>query len=118
LTIVTPDGQERHSRYTAHGTQVEARVAEFTIPGIYRLQGPSGRDLLAVNATRSESNFEKLQPADLRTRLQPLSLNFEEESALDRVADTHPLPMKELSGIFMLALVAVLMVENVYANRF
>ena len=118
LTIFTPDGQERHSRYTAHGTQVEARVAEFTIPGIYRLQGPGGRDFLAVNATRTESNFEKLQPADLRTRLQPLSLSFEEESALDRVADTHPLPIKELSGIFMLALVAVLIVENVYANRF
>jgi hypothetical protein len=50
--------------------------------------------------------------------LQPLSLSFEEESTLDRVADTHPLPIKELSGIFMLALVAVLIVENVYANRF
>jgi hypothetical protein len=118
LSIFTPDGQERHSRYTAHGTRVEARIAEFTIPGIYRLQEPGGRDLLAVNATRTESNFEKLQPADLRTRLQPLSLSFEEESTLDRAADTHPLPIKELSGIFMLALVAVLIVENVYANRF
>jgi hypothetical protein len=118
VTLFTPDGHERHSRYTTDGTQVVARFAAYTIPGIYRLQGPGGRDFLAVNATRTESNLEKLQFADLRTKFQPLSLHLEEESTLDRAADSNPLPMKELSAIFMLAFVTVLMAENVYANRF
>jgi hypothetical protein len=118
LTIFTPDGQERHSRYTTDGSRVTARFAEYTLPGIYRLQGPGGPDFLAANATRAESNFEKLPQADLRTKFQPLTLHMEEESTLDRAAESNPLPIKELSAIFMLALVAVLMAENVYANRF
>jgi hypothetical protein len=118
LTLFTPDGQEHHSRYTSDGTGAVARFDAYTIPGIYRLRGPGGQDFLAVNATRAESNFEKLQPADLRTRFQPLALHLEEEDTLDRAADSNPLPIKELSGIFLLAFVAVLMAENVYANRF
>jgi Aerotolerance regulator N-terminal/von Willebrand factor type A domain len=118
LTIFTPDGQERHSRYTTDGSRVTARFAAYTLPGIYRLQGPGGPDFLAANATRAESNFEKLQQADLRTKFHPLVLHIEEESTLDRAAESNPLPIKELSAIFMLALVAVLMAENVYANRF
>ena len=118
LTIFTPDGQERHSRYTTDGSRVTARFAEYTLPGIYRLQGPGGPDFLAANATRAESNFEKLHQADLRTKFHPLTLHMEEESTLDRAAESNPLPIKELSAIFMLALVAVLMAENVYANRF
>jgi hypothetical protein len=118
VTLFTPDGQEHHSRYTSDGSRVAARFAAYTIPGIYRLQGPGGQDFLAVNATRAESNFEKLQQADLRTRFHPLALHLEEENTLDRAADSNPLPIKDLSGIFLLAFVAVLMAENVYANRF
>jgi Aerotolerance regulator N-terminal/von Willebrand factor type A domain len=118
VTLVTPDGQERGSRYTAEGTQVVAHFAEYTLPGIYRLGTPSGPDLLAVNATRAESNFEKLQNADLRTRFQPLQLLLAEAEQLEQSDLGNLLPFKELSAIFMIALVAVLMVENVCANRF
>ncbi|HEY7491499.1 MAG TPA: BatA domain-containing protein [Candidatus Tectomicrobia bacterium] len=118
VTLVTPDGQERGSRYAAEGTQVVAHFAEYTLPGIYRLATPGGPDVLAVNATRAESNFEKLQSADLRARFQPLQLLLAEEEQLDQANLGNLLPFKELSAIFMIALVAVLMVENVCANRF
>jgi hypothetical protein len=117
LTATTPDGQERLSRYVSDNTEVTAHFAEFTIPGIYRLATPAGEDLLAVNATRAESNFEKLQPADIQTKFSPLPLVFEQEETLGQVADSSLLPFTELSGIFMLVLVAVLMAENVCANR-
>jgi hypothetical protein len=118
VVLRTPDGQERLSRYATDGTRVVARFAEYTVPGLYQATTPSGPDLLAVNATRVESNFEKLQTADLQTRFHPLQLMVEEEKALGQTITGSPLPIRELSGIFMLALVAALIVENVCANRF
>lgn len=118
VTLVTPEGQERLSRYAADGARVVAHFAEYTLPGMYRMTTPGGPDFLAVNATRAESNFEKLQSADLRARFQPLQVLLEEEDTLDQAAAGNLLPFKELSAILMVALVAVLMVENVCANRF
>ena len=117
-TLRTPDGQERLSRYTMADARVAARFADYTVPGMYRVTAPAGPDLLAVNATRAESNFEKLQSTDLQTRLHPLRLAMEEEATWGQTSASSPLPIWELSGIFMLALVAVLMTENVCANRF
>ena len=118
ITLSTPDGHERFSRYINDGTQVVARFAEYTIPGIYRLTAPAGGDLLAVNGTRAESDFEKLQSADVQTRLQPLPVLFETEETLGQAAAGDKHGLRELSALFMMALVAVLMVENVCANRF
>lgn len=118
VTLRTPDGQERLSRYTVESDQIVARFADYTVPGLYHLTVPGGPDLLAVNATRAESDFEKLPLADLQTRFQPLPLLAEEETTLGQAAARSQLPIRELSGIFMLALVAVLFAENVCANRF
>lgn len=118
ITLHTPEGQERVGRYVAEDTQVRAQFADYTVPGLYRVTTPSGPDLLAVNATRAESNFEKLQLADLRARVEPLTVFVDEEQTVGQAAASSRLPMRELSGMFMLALVAVLMVENVCANRF
>ena len=87
------------------------------MPGIYRLGTNADTDYLAVNATRAESDFAKLQQPDLEARWQPLSVIVEEEAALGEQADGGPLPGREIAGILLLSLVAVLMVENVCANR-
>ena len=118
ITFHTPDGQERVGRYVADNTQIRAQFADYTVPGLYRVTAPSGPDLLAANATRAESHFEKLQLADLRTRLHPLTVFVDEEQTVGEAAAGSRFPIRELSGMFMLALVAVLMVENVCANRF
>ena len=118
VTIHTPDGQEQLTRYVTEGTQTIARFADYSVPGLYRVTTPSGPDLLAVNATRAESNFEKLQNTDLQTRFHPLTLVIEDEKTLGRADVGSQLPIREFSALFMLALVAVLVVENVYANRF
>ena len=70
-----------------------------------------------MNATRAESDFAKLQQPDLQARWQPLSVIVEEEAALGEPADGGPLPGREIAGLLLLSLVAVLMVENVCANR-
>lgn len=117
LTIMTPDGKELLSRFAAREGVVEAPVTEYTVPGIYRLGANADTDYLAVNATRAESDFAKLQQPDLQARWQPLSVRLEEEAALGEQADGGPLPGREIAGILLLSLVAVLMVENVCANR-
>ena len=117
LTILTPDGKELLSRFAAREGVIEAPVTEYTVPGIYRLGANADTDYLAVNATRSESDFGKLQQPDLQARWQPLPVILEEEAALGEQADDGALPGREIAGILLLSLVAVLMVENVCANR-
>ena len=117
LTILTPDGKELLSRFVTQEGVIEAPVTEYTVPGIYRLSTIADTDYLAVNATRAESDFAKLQQADLQARWQPLSVILEEEAALGQQADGTALPGREIAGILLLSLVAVLMVENVCANR-
>ena len=117
LTILTPDGKELLSRFAAREGVIEAPVTEYTVPGIYRLSSDADTDYLAVNATRAESDFAKLQQPDLQARWQPLPVLLEEEAALGEQADGGALPGREIAGILLLSLVAVLMVENVCANR-
>ena len=117
LTILAPDGKELLSRFAAREGVIEAPLTEYTVPGIYRLSTGADTDYLAVNATRAESDFAKLQQPDLQARWQPLSVRLEEEATLGRQADGAALPGREIAGILLLSLVAVLMVENVCANR-
>ncbi|GIX48361.1 MAG: hypothetical protein KatS3mg131_2572 [Candidatus Tectimicrobiota bacterium] len=116
LTVITADGQRRLSRFRREGEQSVAEFAAYSVPGLYRLQTPEGPDLLPVNATRRESRFEKLQADDLQTRWRPLPVVLEDEAAFGRTAH-QTLPAKELAGLLLVVLVAVLAVENVWSNR-
>jgi hypothetical protein len=78
---------------------------------------PTSTDFLAVNGTRAESNFEKIQTAEIQTRLRPLSVVLEEEERLGQAASDSVLPTRELASLVLLTLVVVLAVENVCANR-
>ena len=66
---------------------------------------------------RAESNFEKIQAAEIQTRLRPLAVALEEEEAMGQAATGSALPAKELASLILLTLVVVLAVENVCANR-
>jgi hypothetical protein len=117
LSILTPDGHKRLTRYVSEASTVVAHFDEYTIPGIYHSTVPPGNDVLTVNATRAESNFTKLQSDDLQTRWQPLRIVVEEEETFGQAAANHSLPSKELAGMLLLAVVGLLMTENVCANR-
>jgi hypothetical protein len=117
LAIFTPDGKELLSRFASREGAIEAPVTEYTVSGIYRLSAGADPDYLAVNATRAESDFAKLQQPDLQKRWQPMSVILQEESDLGQQAGDATLPGREMAGILLLSLVAVLMVENVCANR-
>src|SRR5207247_11401080 len=117
VTLHTPDGQEHLVRYTRDGAVTVAPYTSYTVPGVYRLTTPAGNDFLAVNGTRAESNFEKIQAVDLQTRLRPLSVVVEEEETFGHSAAASALPMRELANFALLTLVVVLVVEKVCANR-
>jgi hypothetical protein len=117
LSIRTPDGHKRLARYALESADVVAHFSEYTIPGIYHVTAPQGDDVLTVNATRAESNFAKLQSDDLHTRLQPLHIVVEEEETFGQATANHRLPSKELAGLLLLAVMGLLMTENVCANR-
>src|SRR5439155_2213648 len=117
VTIRTPDGQERLTHYAREGALTVAPYTSYTVPGIYRLATPASTDFLAVNGTRAESNFEKIQATELQTRLRPLSVVLEEEETRGQAAAGSALPAKELASLILLTLVVVLAVENVCANR-
>ena len=93
-------------------------MTEYTVPGIYRLSAGAELDYLAVNATRGESDFAKLPQPDLLKRWQPMSVVLQEESALGEQTDGAALPAAaRWPESCCCCLVAVLMVENVCANR-
>ncbi|MGE3538462.1 MAG: BatA domain-containing protein [Candidatus Tectimicrobiota bacterium] len=117
IVLQTPDAQERLVRYTRTGALPTASYDAYTVPGIYRLALPTGPDFLAVNATRGESNFEKVQALDLQARLRPLTFILEEEATLGQTAAAASLPLRELAQALLLLLVAVVAVENICANR-
>ena len=117
VTIHTPDGQERLARYVREEARTVAAYSAYTVPGIYRLTMPIGTDFLAVNGTRAESNFEKIQTVDLQTRWRPLAVRMEDEETFGQATGDTAGPMREMANIALLTLVAVLAVESVYANR-
>lgn len=117
LRIQTADGQQRLVRYAQEETQAVARFSDYTIPGVYQIDGPEEKDMLTVNATRAESNLTKLDNPDLQARLQPLPLLLEKEATFGQTDADQALPSKELASLFLLAVVGILAIENVYANR-
>lgn len=122
LTIQTADGQERRLRYTTEGDSdkpnVVARFSDYTVPGTYQISGPQGkRDFLTVNATRAESNLTKLDNPSLEARLQPLPLLVEDEATFGQADRNQATPFRELASLFLVAVVGLLAIENVYANR-
>ncbi len=122
LTILTADGQERRLRYAAEGDpdapSIVAHFADYTVPGVYQLTGAQGKpDLMTVNATRAESNFTKLDNPALEARLQPLPLLVEDEATFGQIDRNQVTPSRELASLFLVAVVGLLAIENVYANR-
>ena len=120
LMIQTADGQKRRLRYAPQegAAGVAAQFSDYTVPGVYRISEPQGRqDILTVNATRGESNLTKLDNPALEARLQPLPLWIEDEATFGQTNRNQAAPSKELASLFLLAVVGLLAIENVYANR-
>jgi hypothetical protein len=118
LAIRAPDGREYLERYVAAGDRASVTIETYTIPGIYHVTTPVETDFVAVQATRVESDFIKLRLADVRAHFHPLPVTLEEETTFGQTVASTILPTRELASMVLLLLVAVLMVENVCANRF
>jgi hypothetical protein len=102
---------------TDRGPAVEIKVSDTRRPGLYRLswdEGPLGaqQDLYAANPDPRESGLERITPSELKTMLDPLSVEIAQARAGPNVfAPTG----SEIWHSLAWALLVLLVVESIFA---
>lgn len=116
ITIRDPHGKEvRLYPQDGHG-QVQAHYTEARVPGFYRLRMGQETALVAVNTPLEESDVTFIQAEEIREKFpgMPLALVQWERGHPVRPPQVEPL---SLAGWFLIGLLALMLVEGVFANR-
>lgn len=124
LQVLMPNG--RTERFEVDPAQGSFRTffTQTSIPGFYRLQYPPGQgikrvfpEIFAVNVSPEEADLTCVSDEEIETRLA--GWNVKKLSRTSRITAQLSAARKGLAvwDILLLALVAVLLVETVYANR-
>jgi hypothetical protein len=116
ITIVDPGGKEARLFPQELDGRLKAQYDEAKVPGFYRLKAGSESGLAAVNAPLEESDLTDIQLDELRDKLPgiPFALVQWERGQSVRPPQVQPL---SLAGWFLIGLLALLLVEGVFANR-
>jgi len=124
LQVLMPNG--RAERFEVDPAQGSFRTffAQTAMPGFYRLQYPPGQgvkrvfpEIFAVNVSPEESDLTIASEEEIGAKLQGWNLN--RLSRTRRVAAQLSAARKGLAvwDILLLIMVAVLVLETIYANR-
>ncbi len=124
LQVLMPNG--RAERFEVDPAQGSFRTffAQTSIPGFYRLQYPPGQgvkrvfpEIFAVNVSPEESDLATASDEEIETKLE--GWNLKKLSQTSRIAAQLAAARKGLAvwDILLLILVAVLILETIYANR-
>jgi len=124
LQVLMPNG--RAERFEVDPAQGSFRTffAQTAIPGFYRLQYPPGQgvkrvfpEIFAVNVSPGESDLTAASDEEIETKLE--GWNLKKLSQTSRIAAQLSAARKGLAvwDILLLILVAVLVLETIYANR-
>jgi hypothetical protein len=116
VTIRDPQGKEARLFPQEQDGRVEARYAEARVPGFYRLGIGQESGLVAVNTPLEESDVTPLQAEEIRDKFPgiPFALVQWERGKPVRPPQVEPL---SLAGWFLIGLLALMLVEGVFANR-
>ncbi len=116
VTITDPQGKETRLRLEVHEGRAEARYPEAPRPGFYRLRVGQEDALLAVNTPLEESDVTRIPPEELREKFHgiPFALVRWERGNPVRPPQVEPM---SLAGWFLIGLLALALVEGVFANR-
>ncbi|MBI3327027.1 MAG: BatA domain-containing protein [Nitrospinae bacterium] len=116
VTITDPQGKETRLRLEVQDGRAEAWYPDTRRPGVYRIRVGQENAVLAVNTPLEESDVTRIQPEELQEKFpgSPFALVRWERGNPVRPPQVEPM---SLAGWFLMGLLALALVEGVFANR-
>ena len=116
VTIIDPQGKETRLFPQDRDGQMRAEFPEPRLPGFYRLRVGPEVGLVAVNTPLEESDMSAIEADEVREKFpgSPFAFVGWERGQPLRPPQVEPM---SLAGWFLICLLALMLVEGVFANR-
>ena len=116
VTIIDPQGKETRLFPQDQRGQIQAEFPEPWLPGFYRLRVGPEVGLVALNTPLDESNMTAIEADEVREKFPGSPFAFVEWEHGQPLRPPQVEPMS-LAGWFLIGLLALMLVEGVFANR-
>jgi Aerotolerance regulator N-terminal/von Willebrand factor type A domain len=116
VTIADPQGRETRLFPQQQDGQIQTEYPETRLPGFYRMRVGQEAGLVAVNTPLEESDVTAVQPGEVREKFPGVPFAFVEWEPGQPVRPPQVEPTS-LAGWFLIGLLALMLVEGVFANR-
>jgi hypothetical protein len=116
VTMTDPQGKETRLFPQEQNGLIQTTSSETRLPGFYRLRVGQELGVVAVNTPLDESDMTPIEPHDLGEKFPGIPLAFVEWERGRPVRPPQVEPMS-MAGWFLIGLLALMLVEGVFANR-
>jgi hypothetical protein len=116
ITVADPRGKETPLFPQEREGQTQAEYTQVLAPGFYRIRVGQGEGLAAVNTPLQESDLAVISPDEIREKLPGVRVAFVDWERGQPVRPPQVEPTS-LAGWFLMGLLALMLVEGVWANR-
>jgi hypothetical protein len=116
LTVVDPQGKETRLFPQEREGEMQAESPATQLPGFYRLGIGHETVVVAGNTPFQESDITPFQPDEIREKFPGIPLAFIEWERGRPIRPPQAEPTS-LAGWFLIGLLALMLVEGVFANR-
>jgi hypothetical protein len=116
VAIRDPQGKETRVFPQEQDGRVEARYVEARVPGFYRIGIGQEIGLAAVNTPLEESDVTPIRAEEIRDKFPGIPFAFVQWERGKPVRPPQVEPLS-LAGWFLIGLLALMLVEGVFANR-
>ncbi len=116
ITVADPQGKDTRLFPQEQDGQMQAEYPDPQLPGFYRIGIGQEVGVVAVNTPLEESDVSAIQPDEIREKFPgvPFALVEWERGQPVRPPQVEP---TSLAGWFLIGLLALMLVEGVFANR-
>jgi Aerotolerance regulator N-terminal len=116
VTIADPQGQETRLFPQEQAGQMQTEYADTQLPGFYRIRVGPELGVVAVNTPLEESDLSPIHSDEVRGKFpgSPFAFVAWERGQPVRPPQVDPM---SLAGWFLIGLLALMLVEGVFANR-
>jgi hypothetical protein len=116
VTITDPQGKETRLFPQEESGQIQTASSETRLPGFYHIRVGQEIGVVAVNTPLEESDMTSIQPHDIGEKFPGTPVAFVEWERGRPVRPPQVEPMS-MAGWFLIGLLALMLVEGVFANR-